>query len=232
MTPKKLIPLAIVVAIVLILAAMWKVDFFDRFFAEKIESGQDLAELTQNLSLELSALNETDHFLGNPTAKVQVIEYADTTCSHCADMEKVLKEVLDPHIKSGELVWIYRNFLSSRETNKEARYLECVAKISGNEKYWNYQNILFNTPLSTKTESFLKSEASKLGATEGLLAKCLESDSIDKKIEADMTGGIAAGVIGTPYIFVVGPSGEARQIVGLVPKVTVEAAVSQALETL
>lgn len=229
MNAKKLIPLAIVIALIIIGFALWKVGFFEKINENDLNSTEDLEKLTENLKLELEALKEGDHALGNPTASVQVIEYADTTCTHCAEMQIILKEVLDEHIKSGEVVWVYRNFLSDAENNKEVKYLECVAKISGNQAFWSYLDTLFKTPLSNKAEPFLKSKASELKVSDSLLSECVQSDYTDKRIESDMTKAIAAGVIGTPYIFVIKPNGETRQIVGLVPKVTVESTISEAL---
>lgn len=229
MNAKRLIPIAIVMAIIIIGLAMWKVDFFEKMFAKKVNSSEDLVKLTENLKLELEALNKNDHALGNPTASVQIIEYADTTCTHCAEMQNILHDVLNEHVISGDVVWVYRNFLSDTENNKEVRYLECVSKVSGNQVYWDYLNTLFDTPLANKTEAFLLAEAKKLKVSESLLNGCLESDYPEKRIETDMTKAIAAGVIGTPYLFIIKPNGEIKQIVGLVPKVTVEATLSEAL---
>lgn len=229
MNAKKLIPLALIFAVVIIGLAMWKVDLFGRMFDRKVNSTEDLAELTKNITLELKAINEEDHALGNPTAPVQVIEYADTTCTHCADMQKILKEVLDKPIKEGKIVWVYRNFLSDAENNKEVRYLECIGKISGNENYWSYLDTLFTTPLSQKTESFFLSESKELNVSDKLLTECLKSDYTNKRIEKDMNDAIASGVIGTPYLFVIKKDDSIEQIVGLVPKVSVEVVINNAL---
>lgn len=50
--------------------------------------------------------------MGNPNAKVKLIEFGSMTCPHCADFEK---EAIDPltqnYVKNGQVVFEFRNFV-------------------------------------------------------------------------------------------------------------------------
>ncbi len=229
MSAKKLIPWAFVLAIGLIIFALWRIDFFSKSFQKKVSSPEDLSRLTENLQLKLEAISKSDHALGNPTAEVQIIEYADTTCNHCAEMQQILADVLATPVKEGRVVWVYRNFLSDQKNNLETKYLECVAKISGNNAFWSYLEELFSNSAKDKTENFLQAKSEGLGVDKVALNECVISTYPTDKIEKDMTGGIAAGVIGTPYVFVIDKEGDTNQIVGLQPRISIEAIINQAL---
>lgn len=50
--------------------------------------------------------------LGNPDAKVKVVEFGSMTCPHCAEFsEKGAKELVNEYVKSGQVAWEFRNFV-------------------------------------------------------------------------------------------------------------------------
>ena len=52
--------------------------------------------------------------LGNPAAKVKLVEYASFTCSHCAAFQAESKAALEPLIRSGQVSWEVRNAVRDR----------------------------------------------------------------------------------------------------------------------
>jgi protein-disulfide isomerase len=50
--------------------------------------------------------------MGNPDAKVKLVEYASITCPHCAEFtEKGAAPLTNTYVKSGQVSWEYRPFL-------------------------------------------------------------------------------------------------------------------------
>ncbi len=50
--------------------------------------------------------------MGDPTAKVQVVEYGSMTCPHCASFdEEAMKPLVDNYVKSGKVGFEFRNFV-------------------------------------------------------------------------------------------------------------------------
>ena len=50
--------------------------------------------------------------LGDPNAKVKLIEYGSMTCPHCAAFDKLgAKPLIDNYVKAGTVSWEYRNYV-------------------------------------------------------------------------------------------------------------------------
>lgn len=50
--------------------------------------------------------------MGNPNAKVQVVEFGSMTCPHCAAFdEEAMKPLVDNYVKSGKVGFEFRNFV-------------------------------------------------------------------------------------------------------------------------
>lgn len=50
--------------------------------------------------------------MGNPNAKVRVIEFASMTCSHCAEFAKEGEpQLVDRYVKTGQVAYEFRNFV-------------------------------------------------------------------------------------------------------------------------
>ena len=52
------------------------------------------------------------YVMGNPDAKVKLVEYGSLSCSHCADFsEEASAPLRDKYIKSGQVSWEFRPYL-------------------------------------------------------------------------------------------------------------------------
>ena len=50
--------------------------------------------------------------MGNPNAKVKLIEYGSLTCPHCREFdEKGVPRLMDKYVKSGQVSWEFRNYV-------------------------------------------------------------------------------------------------------------------------
>lgn len=50
--------------------------------------------------------------MGNPNAKIRLIEYGSLTCPHCAEFEKEGgPQLVDKYVKSGQVAWEFRNYV-------------------------------------------------------------------------------------------------------------------------
>ena len=58
------------------------------------------------------ATPEGGMLMGNPAAKVKLIEYGSLTCPHCREFdEKGAKPLIDNYVKKGLVSWEFRNFV-------------------------------------------------------------------------------------------------------------------------
>lgn len=187
------IPFAIVIAGVAIASAI--------YFGNGSNSG--LAVATGNQIASLDPVTKKDHILGNPNAKIVIVEYSDLECPFCKTFHKSMNQVMSEYGESGKVAWVYRHFPLSfhSKADKEAQATECVAKLGGNAKFWEYTNKIFEiTPANNGLDmSLLPKLAQEIGIDEAAFTACLASDEMKPIIEAGLASGIKAGVRGTPH---------------------------------
>jgi protein-disulfide isomerase len=55
---------------------------------------------------------EGGFLMGNPNAKVKLVEFGSMTCPHCAEFEeKGAKQLIDNYVKKGLVSWEFRNYV-------------------------------------------------------------------------------------------------------------------------
>ena len=60
----------------------------------------------------VSATPEGGFVMGNPNAKVKLVEFGSLTCPHCAEFEEQGgKELVENYVKKGLVSWEFRNFV-------------------------------------------------------------------------------------------------------------------------
>lgn len=224
MTAKKLIPIAFIVAFVMIFYSLWKVGIIDSL---KMRQDKDVSEITANIDFELKSPNQNDHTLGNPNAPIKIIEYIDTDCGHCEDMQRNLNTLLSEKILAGEVSWTIRHFITENENYTESKSLECVGQLSGSQKFWDMIDFLFQKEKTPEPE--ILSWVTENGIERSSFVNCLNDKRTEQTVNEDLDSGISAGVIGTPYVFVLSESGEINQIVGLHPIVVIESVINQTI---
>lgn len=90
--------------------------------------------------------------MGNPDAKVKLVEYASFTCSHCRDFHKDAQANLKPaYVKTGQVSYEYRPFLLNIYDFAAVKLATC----QGPDKFFTWANELY-TNHQTWTEPFTK----------------------------------------------------------------------------
>jgi protein-disulfide isomerase len=152
-----------------------------------------------------------DHIIGAKNAKVTLIEYSDFQCPYCERHEPTLQQLLSQY--SNDLRIVYRNFPLSQihpQAQKAAEAAECVAKLGGNDKYWQMHDKLFENQATLGTDTF-KKLAKEVGVDEAKFATCLDTGEMAQRVAEDYASGNDAGVSGTPATFVNGTLIEGAQ---------------------
>ncbi len=173
-----------------------------------------------------------DHILGNPQAKVVIVEYSDFDCSYCKTFHTTLHDAVTKYGAEGKVAWVFRNYpLTELHPNalKHAEAAECVAKASGNDAYWKFADLLFsNQPTNPTRYSEL---ALKSGADPAAVGACIVNAAaqVDPQIMADRQNAQDIGALGTPYSLIV-VTGKAPVVVdGAWPADALDAAIESAL---
>jgi len=172
--------------------------------------------------IALREISKDDHILGNPNAKLIIVEYSDTECPFCKHFHPTMKKVMEEYGKSGKVAWVYRHFpldVLHSKARKEAEATECATELGGNAKFWEYLDRLFE--ITPSNDGLNLEELPKIAEFVGLDAtafnKCLDSGKYADKVEADFQDARSAGGTGTPYSVIVSKDGTKTPVNGALP---------------
>lgn len=147
-----------------------------------------------------------DHVRGALDAPVTLIEYGDYECPYCAAAKPVLDEVVAG--SDGGVRLIFRNF-PLHEIHPYALTAALAAEAAGAQGlFWPMHDLLFEHQ-SRLSDWDLAKYATKLGL-DGSTVIGDPAQPHGDKVEADFALAIAAGVQGTPTVFVDGRLYEGR----------------------
>lgn len=162
-------------------------------------------------------VNIADHILGNPNAPIKIVEYADFSCSYCAQYQQTLHRIINNYGPTGNIAWVFREFPLPSHPNafQEAQTAQCVAKIAGNDVFWKFADILFaNQPIK---ETQLGEYVSQAGADPTKVALCVSSKVTNRRILAQRKNAEAIGANGIPYTVILTSKGIQMSFISAAP---------------
>ena len=165
------------------------------------------------LSFELSKEIDISNLpvIGNPDATVTIVAFDDYQCPYCARLEPTLKEVLAKHSKDVKLV--IKNFPLSfhKYARKAAAFALAAAR---QDKFEQFHGKLFDNS-SALSDAKVEEIAKGLGLDLEKLKKDMADPAIERQISKDIADGKAAGVRGTPTVFINGRKLQKRGVAGM-----------------
>jgi protein-disulfide isomerase len=150
------------------------------------------------------AIDGNANVLGNPKAKIQIVEFSDFQCPFCSRVGEPLKEVAKHYGK--DIAIVFKNFpLSFHKEAMPAAQAALCAKKEG--KFWEMHDHLFANQKSLKdltTDGFAE-WAKTVGVKDiDAFKKCVDSGETKAQVDADMAEARKAGVRGTPTLYING----------------------------
>lgn len=140
--------------------------------------------------------------LGNPAAKITIVEFADFTCPFSKQEFPVVRELLAKY--PDKINFVFRHFPlgdANHAGGKEAAIAAVCANSQG--KFWPFHDKLFQNQKNF-TNTDLLSLASQSGLNLESFSQCLESVAVKSKVKKDWADGAVLGVSGTPTFFING----------------------------
>jgi protein-disulfide isomerase len=152
-----------------------------------------------------------DMSLGNPKAKVTVVEYASVGCPHCATWGiNVFPEFKKAYIDTGKARFVYREMLTGNSTLAAAGFL--TARCAGPTKYFQVVDGVYRAQaeIAQTGDGYapLVKIAKDAGLTEDQFNACLKDPAQIAALEARDKRAEADGVTGTPTFKVNGKTVE------------------------
>ena len=168
-------------------------------FLKRLENEHKVIRSLEPLRFDVNASGRP--FLGPASAPVVLVEFSDFQCPYCKNSSMTLKEVLKQYGSKVRLV--YRQFPLSNIHPNAQRAAEASLCAAAQNHFWEMHDLLFQGQNSLKEED-LKDKAGKLGLDTNAFNACLASTRYDTLIHDDIRAGSAAGVDGTPALFING----------------------------
>lgn len=149
-----------------------------------------------------------DMSLGNAEAPVTVVEYASTSCSHCATWnEEVFPAFKEKYIDTGRVHYVFREFLTPPVNLASGSFL--LARCAGEDRYFSVIDSVFRAqPEMFRTGDIrgpLVRIAKSAGMTEQEFDQCLRDDealqALNERVEKYAK---AEDITGTPTFVVNG----------------------------
>ncbi len=145
--------------------------------------------------------------LGNPTAPVKIIEFADFHCPFCAQVPNTILTNIKPYIEQGLVAVYFRDFPLDA-IHPFSRNVHLASRCANEQnKFWEFHDQVFSDFLSgmgqkTGDKDYLFSLAKKLSLDENKFKTCYETRKYEKEINNDYFQGVQLGIQGTPAFFV------------------------------
>lgn len=199
--------LAIVVVAVLIVVS-----------ASQTSGGDANLEDTGLVSSQLKGIPQSGMVLGDPQAKVTLIEFGDLQCPVCKGFsEEIIPDVIDSKVRGGEAKIDFRNFTIISQESIPAGAAAIAAGMQG--RGWNYLELFYRNqgPEASGyvTHAFMTEIAR--GAGVGDIAKWnkdRKSAKVVEEVEDTTAEAQKLGFTGTPSFAVEGPGASGVETLG------------------
>ena len=164
----------------------------------------------------------SDHILGNPEARVVIVEYSDVDCPYCKDFQKTMRRIMSDYGPKGEVAWVYRHFpltILHKNAAKHAEAAECAATEGGNEAFFAFIDAMHEAAPNQNqfNPDNYDTIATKIGIDATKLTACLAEGAFAARVAEDAKNAVDAGGNGTPYTILITNGAPSIPIAGAVP---------------
>lgn len=141
------------------------------------------------------------HSIGEESAPVTVVEFADYQCPFCGrHAATTYGELLADYVKTGKVRYIYKDFPLERLHPFAFKAAEAAQCAGEQGRYWEMHDRLFKNQ-DALTPSDLKAYGVALELDTVKYQQCLDSDKYATTIRSSLQEGQKYGVTGTPSFF-------------------------------
>jgi len=138
-------------------------------------------------------------YIGNPNAKVVIIEFGCYSCHYTKEAEATVKKVLKKY--DNKILYVYKDFPLSITHANALPSAEAAHCALDQGKYWEYRDYLFANQQQQLTED-LVAYASDLGLDINKFSQCLIGGKYTSKINETYNEGLESGITVTPTFFI------------------------------
>ena len=187
-------------------------------FISSLEEKYEVRKYLEPMRVEVAAEGPS---VGPDDAAVTIVEFSDFECPFCSRVNPTLARVKEEY--AGKVRLVFRQFPLSIHANAwKAAEASLCAHDQG--RFWDLHDAMFADQKGLSVAG-LKAKAEQLELDTEQFNECLDSGTRSDAVRADFEAGQAAGVSGTPAMFING-----RFLNGAVPFETLADLIDEELE--
>ena len=151
--------------------------------------------------LKFSFDNTRDHYQGSVFAPIELVQYGDFQCVHCAQAYPDIKLLIEA--MGGRIRFVYRHYplANIHSLALEAAVASEAAASQG--KFWPMHDMIFKNQ-KYLLRSFFSGFAEEIGLNMEQYENSMKYKRLKHKVINDFESGVKSGVDGTPTLFISG----------------------------
>lgn len=175
-----------------------------------------------------SVAQPDDISLGNPNAKVRVVEYASASCPHCARFDiDVFPAFKAKYVDTGKVRYTLKEYLTEPVVIAAAGFL--IARCAGRDRYFAVLDALFKGQSEMVQSGDPRTVIGQIaqssgGLTPAQLDACLRDDAAEKALAARADRHLHVDKVTSTPTFII----NGRRVEGEMTMPELDAAISQA----
>jgi protein-disulfide isomerase len=175
-----------------------------------------------------SVAQADDMSLGNPRARVQVVEYASASCPHCARWDKeVFPAFKAKYVDTGKVRYTLKEYLTDPEALSAAGFL--LARCAGKDRYFPVLDAVFKGQEEMVQTRDIRGVLARIakdpgGLTEAQLDACMRDAAAEKALAARADRHLRVDKIAATPTFII----NGRRVEGEMTLPELDAAIAQA----
>jgi protein-disulfide isomerase len=168
-------------------------------YMDSLKSKYDVQVFLKPMRLDVDSPDAPSE--GPANAPVTLVEFSDFQCPFCARVNPTIEKAMKEY--DGKIRLVYRQFPLTNIHPNALRAAEASLCARDQGKFWAMHDAMFADQRGLSADG-LKATAVKLGLKANQFNECLDSKKYQDDVLAERLAGVAAGVKGTPALFVNG----------------------------
>ena len=171
---------------------------------------------TNLMSLTKENLIYGSTILGDPNAKISIVEFGDYQCTFCYKFHKdTMKQIVNKYVKNGTVNFVYKDFPLNGDSSIMASEASYCAQNQG--KFWKYHDAIYENwegeNTGWVTRDTLLSFARDTGLNSNEFTSCMNDLTFRQKVLDNEEFAKSIGIDATPS-FMIFNDDEVYRIIG------------------
>jgi len=140
--------------------------------------------------------------LGDPKAKVALVEFSDYECPYCIrHFQQTMPRLAQTYVKTGKVRYVFRDWPVDQLHPESIRAHEAAHCAGEQNRYWEMHQVLWG-PAGSHTADRLLGLARNAALDMDAFGRCVESRRSDEAIRKTSQLAVELGATGTPTFFI------------------------------